>query len=169
MTDHELRKIDQIIDTYGDGRQNLIHVLQDIGVEFGYLPEDGLRRVSRRIGIPLTEVYGMARHINEREQLIPESIITKAPSAELKPDQIDQDNLPPYDLLDQILSLYLLEHLTLREIIGRGYDEQTAGSVLRMVGRAEYKRRQAPPVLKVSPRAFGTGRRMPIARSIYEA
>ena len=116
-----------------------------------------------------TEVYGLSRRINETEKLIPESILDKAPSAELRPDQTDQDNLPPYDLLDRILSLYLLEHLTLREIIARGYDEQTVSRVLRMVGRAEYKRRQAPPVLKVSRRAFGTGRRMPIARCIYEA
>ncbi len=116
-----------------------------------------------------TEVYGLAHRINEREELIPDSILAKAPSAELRPDQTDQDNLPSYDLLDRILSLYLLEHLTLREIIARGHDEQTVSKVLRMVGQAEYKRRQAPPVLKVSRRAFGTGRRMPIARRIYEA
>ena len=116
-----------------------------------------------------TEVYSLARHMNREREIIPETILDKAPSAELRPDQKDQDSLPPYDLLDQILGLYLLENLTLGEIVSRGYDRDLVAQVLRMVGRAEYKRRQAPPVLKVSRRAFGTGRRMPIARRIFEA
>ena len=101
--------------------------------------------------------------------MIPESVLTKAPSAELRPDQTDQDSLPPYDLLDQILNLYLLHSKTLEEITAAGFEEELVKNVLSMVGKAEFKRRQAPPVLKVSPRAFGTGRRIPIARTIHEA
>jgi len=116
-----------------------------------------------------TEVYALARTLNRDKELIPESVITKVPSAELRPDQTDQDSLPPYDLLDQILHLYLLQSKTLEEITAAGFEEELVKSVLSMVGKAEFKRRQAPPVLKVSPRAFGTGRRIPIARTIHEA
>jgi NAD+ synthase (glutamine-hydrolysing) len=115
-----------------------------------------------------TEVYELARYINSSGDLIPESVISKPPSAELRPDQRDDDSLPPYDALDRVLSLYLLENLTLEEIVAKGLPKDVVSQVLRMVGRAEYKRRQAPPVLKVSSRAFGTGRRMPIARHIFE-
>ena len=115
-----------------------------------------------------TEVYELARHINSRGELIPESVLEKPPSAELRPDQRDEDSLPSYDTLDRVLSLYLLENLTLDEIVARGLSKDLVIQVLGMVGRAEYKRRQAPPVLKVSSRAFGTGRRMPIARHIFE-
>jgi NAD+ synthase (glutamine-hydrolysing) len=115
-----------------------------------------------------TEVYELARHLNRDREVIPEAVLQKAPSAELRPDQVDQDSLPPYDLLDRILTLYLLQNKTRGEIVGEGLDPGTVDKVLRMVGKAEYKRRQAPPVLKVSARAFGTGRRMPIARHIYE-
>jgi NAD+ synthase (glutamine-hydrolysing) len=116
-----------------------------------------------------TEVYALARSLNREKAVIPESILTKAPSAELRPDQTDQDSLPPYDLLDQILQLYLLQSKTLEEITAAGFDGKLVKDVLTMVGRAEFKRRQAPPVLKVSPRAFGTGRRIPLARVIHEA
>lgn len=112
------------------------------------------------------EVYGLARAINARGRLIPEAIFTKAPSAELRPGQKDQDSLPPYDVLDAILKQYLLDNRSAEEISGNGFDPALVRSVLRMVDRAEYKRRQAPPVLKVSPKAFGTGRRVPIARKI---
>ncbi len=116
-----------------------------------------------------TEVYELARYINKDGEVIPESIIRKAPSAELRPGQKDLDTLPPYDLLDQILSRYILESKTAREIIKEGFNETLVREIISKVGYAEYKRRQAPPVLKVSPKAFGTGRRMPIARNIYEA
>ncbi len=115
-----------------------------------------------------TEVYALARHINREREIIPEAILTKAPSAELRPDQQDEDSLPPYDQLDRILRHYLVESQTYTEIVAGGHEAEVVRRVLRLVGRAEYKRRQAPPVLKVSPRAFGTGRRIPIARSIYE-
>ena len=115
-----------------------------------------------------TEVYELCRHINRRKPVIPETILTKAPSAELRPDQKDQDSLPPYDILDTILERYLMEGLSCDEIVSGGMDRKTVEEVIRLVGRSEYKRRQAPPVLKVSARAFGTGRRMPIARELFE-
>jgi NAD+ synthase (glutamine-hydrolysing) len=122
-----------------------------------------------------TEVFALCRRINEKAAAsgkkapIPEAILTKPPSAELRPDQKDQDSLPPYEVLDAVLKLYLFENLSQREIADRGWDAALAGSIIKTVARAEFKRRQAPPVLKVSPRAFGMGRRMPIARTIYEA
>lgn len=115
-----------------------------------------------------TEVYGLARHFNRDGEVIPDAIITKAPSAELRPDQKDEDSLPSYAILDEILTRYVIHSETSSQIIDAGYDPEIVTHVLHLVGRSEYKRRQAPPVLKVSPRAFGTGRRMPIARSIYE-
>lgn len=114
-----------------------------------------------------TEVYELARYINKRKRIIPEEILVKAPSAELRPDQRDEDSLPPYDLLDRILTHYLIDCRSAEEIVAAGMERSVVYRVLELVGRAEYKRRQAPPVLKVSTRAFGTGRRMPIARSIY--
>jgi NAD+ synthase (glutamine-hydrolysing) len=113
------------------------------------------------------EVYGLARAINSRERLIPEAIIDKAPSAELRPDQKDQDSLPPYETLDAILEKYLVQNKSAADIAACGFDAALVRSVILMVEKAEYKRRQAPPVLKVSPKAFGTGRRMPIARKFF--
>ncbi|GHT77309.1 NAD+ synthase [Spirochaetia bacterium] len=121
-----------------------------------------------------TEVFALCRRINERSQaegkgaVIPAAIIEKPPSAELRPDQKDQDSLPPYEDLDEILKLYLFDNLSKDEIAARGWDADLAGQIIKTVARAEFKRRQAPPVLKVSPRAFGMGRRMPIARTIFE-
>jgi NAD+ synthase (glutamine-hydrolysing) len=115
-----------------------------------------------------TEVYALARAINRTATVIPEAIITKPPSAELRPDQKDEDSLPPYDLLDGILHRYLVNSETHAQIVAAGFEPETVSRILALVGRSEYKRRQAPPVLKVSPKAFGTGRRMPIARRIYE-
>ena len=113
-----------------------------------------------------TQVYALSRSINARKRVIPEAIFAKAPSAELRPDQTDQDTLPPYETLDRILEFFLLGNKSREEIAAEGFDPSLVDSVLLMVGRAEYKRRQAPPVLKVSPKAFGMGRRMPIARKI---
>jgi NAD+ synthase (glutamine-hydrolysing) len=117
-----------------------------------------------------TEVFALCRRINEKagHDLIPEAILTKAPSAELRPNQKDQDSLPPYDILDAILRLYLFENLSADEIAVRGYERDLTAWIIKTCARAEFKRRQAPPVLKVSPRAFGMGRRMPIARAVYE-
>ena len=115
-----------------------------------------------------TEVYALSRAINEGSEIIPEATLTKPPSAELRPGQTDQDSLPDYAVLDRILQLYVIDNLTRGEIVARGFDDATVVDVLRRVGRAEYKRRQAPTILKVSARAFGTGRRFPIAREIHE-
>ena len=111
-----------------------------------------------------TQVYAVARSINTRGPLIPEAILTKPPSAELRPDQKDQDSLPPYETLDAILEKYLVKNMSLEEISAGGFESGLVRTVIGMVEKAEYKRRQAPPVLKVSPKAFGTGRRIPIAR-----
>ncbi|MDR2143059.1 MAG: NAD+ synthase [Treponema sp.] len=121
-----------------------------------------------------TEVFALCRRINERAlesgggAIIPGAIIAKPPSAELRPGQKDQDSLPPYEVLDEILKLYLFGNLSKDEIARRGWDGELAGKIIKTVARAEFKRRQAPPVLKVSPRAFGMGRRMPIARAVFE-
>ncbi|MDR0690415.1 MAG: NAD+ synthase [Spirochaetaceae bacterium] len=118
-----------------------------------------------------TEVFALCRRINARaggKAVIPEAIIAKPPSAELRPNQKDEDSLPPYEELDAILRLYLFDNLEGAEIAKQGWDSELTGRIIRTVARAEFKRRQAPPVLKVSPRAFGMGRRMPIARLVYE-
>jgi NAD+ synthase (glutamine-hydrolysing) len=118
--------------------------------------------------VPKTMVYRISRWLNRDRELVPDAIITKAPSAELRPGQTDQDNLPPYDLLDEILHLHVEKHLGAEEIIGQGFDESTVRRVLHLVGIAEFKRRQAAPGLKVTDRAFGIGWRMPIARKEYK-
>ncbi len=115
--------------------------------------------------VPKTLVYRVARAANARagRALIPERTFTKAPSAELRPDQTDQDTLPPYAVLDDILEAYVEERLPLDRIVAKGHDADTVRKVLRMVIASEYKRRQAAPVLKISEKAFGEGRRLPIA------
>ncbi|MDR2808915.1 MAG: NAD+ synthase [Spirochaetaceae bacterium] len=115
-----------------------------------------------------TEVFALCRRINEKSPVIPQAIIDKAPSAELRPNQTDQDSLPPYELLDEILKYYLLDNLSAAEIIALGFEPVMVKHVVHSVAASEFKRRQAPPVLKISKRAFGMGRRMPIARTTYE-
>lgn len=115
-----------------------------------------------------TEVFALCERIHAREGLIPRAIIDKPPSAELRPNQLDQDSLPPYPLLDAILERYIEGDKMADDIVAEGYDEATVRRVVSMTARAEYKRRQAAPVVKVSPRAFGMGRRMPIARAVHE-
>jgi NAD+ synthase/NAD+ synthase (glutamine-hydrolysing) len=116
--------------------------------------------------LPKTMVYRLARWLNSSRgrQIIPENVLSKAPSAELKPGQTDQDSLPPYEILDAILEKHIEEHQSAEEIIALGFDPQTVHQVLRMVKAAEFKRKQAPPGIKVTDRAFGSGWRMPIAR-----
>jgi NAD+ synthase/NAD+ synthase (glutamine-hydrolysing) len=114
--------------------------------------------------LPKMMVYRVVRWRNQRKPDIPEAILTKAPSAELRPDQKDQDTLPPYELLDQILELHVEQCQSAEEIIAQGFEEQTVRRVLRLVRMAEFKRKQAAPGLKVTSRAFGTGWRMPIVR-----
>jgi NAD+ synthase (glutamine-hydrolysing) len=118
--------------------------------------------------VPKTMVYELARWINREREIIPRSTIDKPPSAELKPNQKDQDTLPPYEILDKILQLYVEDNLSARDIIGRGFDEKTVRWVQRRVDLNEYKREQAAPGLKVTSRAFGVGRRMPIAQKYVD-
>jgi NAD+ synthase (glutamine-hydrolysing) len=109
-----------------------------------------------------TMVYELARWRNARGAVIPEHTLTRAPSAELKDGQTDQDTLPPYEVLDPILRLYVEEDRSAAEIAGLGFDDATVRRVIRMVDAAEYKRRQSPPGVKITPRAFGKDRRLPI-------
>ncbi len=115
--------------------------------------------------VPKTMVYRVARWLNQStgRTIIPESTLTKAPSAELRPNQTDQDSLPPYDVLDAILERHIERHQPAGEIVAAGFDSDTVIRVLRLVRTAEFKRKQAAPGLKVTDRAFGTGWRMPIA------
>ncbi|MDB6065899.1 MAG: nad+ synthetase [Pedosphaera sp.] len=114
--------------------------------------------------VPKTMVYRLARWINREKEIIPEASITKPPSAELRPDQTDQDSLPPYDVLDAILDAYVVKGKTLSEIVAAGFDDSTVKRVVRLIDFNEYKRRQAAPGLKVTSKAFGVGRRIPIAQ-----
>jgi NAD+ synthase (glutamine-hydrolysing) len=109
-----------------------------------------------------TEVFELARYINKDGEIIPENIITKPPSAELRPDQKDSDSLPDYAILDEILYQYIEQRQGPKEIINMGFDEAIVRKTLKLVNINEYKRYQTPPILRVSPKAFGMGRRMPI-------
>ncbi|HEY3761422.1 MAG TPA: NAD+ synthase [Verrucomicrobiae bacterium] len=111
-----------------------------------------------------TDVYKIARWVNGRKIVIPKNSISKPPSAELRPNQKDQDSLPPYEILDAILDLYVVKNLSKEQIIERGFEAGTVNDVLNKVNFAEYKRRQAAPALKISARAFGMGRLIPIAQ-----
>lgn len=111
-----------------------------------------------------TQVYALARWLNHAGVVIPEASITKPPSAELRPDQTDQDSLPPYDVLDRLLTRHVEGHADLQQLVADGFSADLAARVLHLVRISEFKRRQAAPGIKVSSRAFGTGWRMPIAR-----
>jgi NAD+ synthetase len=114
--------------------------------------------------LPKTRVYQVARWLNRDREVIPWNTIDKPPSAELRPDQKDQDTLPPYEVLDAILELYVEHHMSADEIISRGYEENTVRWVQRRVDLNEWKRHQAAPGLRVTSKAFGIGRRMPIVQ-----
>lgn len=111
-----------------------------------------------------TKVYDLARYINRESEIIPDSTITKPPSAELRPDQKDEDSLPPYDLLDTILKKYIEDGMTRADIMKEGFEEELVKDIARKVDLNEYKRKQAPPGLKISSLAFGIGRRIPIVQ-----
>jgi NAD+ synthetase len=118
--------------------------------------------------VPKTRVFALCRWLNRDQAVIPTQVLSKPPSAELKPDQLDQDSLPPYDILDNILDRLIHQHQSASQIIQAGFDPEMVSKVCRLVKRAEFKRRQAAPALKVTDRAFGTGWRIPIAeRSPY--
>jgi len=114
--------------------------------------------------VPKTVVYDLAKLINREKEIIPARIITKAPSAELKPDQEDQDDLPAYDVLDRILKGYVEEACGVDDLVSMGYDRKLVEDIISRIDRSEYKRHQAPPGLKVTSKAFGYGRRYPLAQ-----
>lgn len=114
--------------------------------------------------VPKTMIYKISKWINRNEEIIPDASITKAPSAELRPNQTDQDSLPPYDVLDAILEMYVVQMRSSAEIIAAGFDEAVVRKIVRLIDLSEYKRRQAAPGLKVTSKAFGVGRRIPIAQ-----
>jgi NAD+ synthase (glutamine-hydrolysing) len=116
-----------------------------------------------------TDVYNLARWVNREREIIPRDSLIKPPSAELRPNQTDQDSLPPYPVLDAILDLYIVKNLSKTEIIRRGFAAATVNDIVNKVNFTEYKRRQAAPGLKISPRAFGMGRQIPIAQKFRSA
>jgi NAD+ synthase (glutamine-hydrolysing) len=136
----------------------------EIGVGYSTLYGDMAGGFAVIKDVPKTLVYELSAHVNARAQraVIPQSIIERAPSAELRPDQKDQDSLPPYPELDAILRAYVEEDRSVSELAALGFDPETAAKVARMVDRNEYKRRQAPPGIKITPRAFGRDWRLPI-------
>ena len=113
--------------------------------------------------VPKTRVYSLCNWLNRNNEIIPQNVLTKPPSAELKPGQVDQDSLPPYEILDDILQRLIHNYQSAAQIVTAGHDPVIVDRVIQMVARAEFKRRQAPPGLKITDRAFGTGWRMPIA------
>ncbi len=118
--------------------------------------------------VPKTTIYRLAKWINRNHEIIPTSSITKPPSAELRPNQTDQDSLPPYEILDAILDLHVVQGKSAAEILAAGFAEVTVRRILRLIDANEYKRRQSAPGLKVTTKAFGAGRRIPIAQKFRE-
>ncbi len=135
----------------------------EIAVGYCTLYGDMCGGLSVLADVPKTVVYELTAYINQERNIIPEAIVSKAPSAELRPDQKDQDTLPPYPVLDAILNLYIEENYSTAQIIECGFEPETVRWVLNTVNRNEYKRKQAAPGLKASTRAFGAARRMPLA------
>jgi NAD+ synthase (glutamine-hydrolysing) len=134
----------------------------EMAVGYGTLYGDLAGGISVLADIYKTEIYQLAAFINKDEKVIPENSITKPPSAELRPGQKDSDSLPEYSTLDPILYCYIERRLGPEEIIDFGYDEKLVRRILRLVNINEFKRHQTAPVLRISPKAFGVGRRVPI-------
>ena len=118
--------------------------------------------------VPKMLVYQISNWVNREREIIPAASISKPPSAELRPNQTDQDSLPPYEILDAILDAYVVQNRSVEEIIKSGFDAATVRRVVRLIDLSEYKRRQAAPGLKVTSRAFGVGRRVPVAQRYRE-
>ncbi len=135
----------------------------EIGVGYCTLYGDMAGGLAVISDVPKTSVYKVARYINREREVIPGNTLRRAPTAELRPNQKDQDSLPEYEVLDGILRLHVEDQLSVDEIVARGYSRPAVEDVIGMIYRSEYKRRQAAPGLRVTTRAFGTGRRMPIA------
>ncbi|TSJ42760.1 NAD+ synthase [Mucilaginibacter corticis] len=134
----------------------------EAAVGYGTLYGDMCGGISVIGDVYKTQVFELARYINREREIIPENSIIKPPSAELRPGQKDSDSLPEYDILDKILAEYIEHRCSSAEIIKMGYDEQTVYRAIKLINLAEHKRYQTPPILRVSPKAFGMGRRMPI-------
>jgi NAD+ synthase (glutamine-hydrolysing) len=156
------------------------NILMALSNEFGYLVLSTGNKSEMAVGyctlygdmsgglsvladVPKTMVYELARFINREGQVIPQYVLDRPPSAELRPDQKDQDTLPPYEILDRIMNYYLTEGYSYQDIISLGFQPETVRWVIRAIDRSEYKRRQAAPGLRVTSKAFGMGRRMPVA------
>jgi NAD+ synthase (glutamine-hydrolysing) len=118
--------------------------------------------------VPKMLVYAISHHRNTKSHVIPDRVLTKAPTAELRPDQKDSDSLPEYEILDRILKLYIENDRSAAEIVAKGFDEATVYKVMNLVDKSEYKRRQSPPGIKITPKAFGRDRRMPITNRYTE-
>jgi NAD+ synthase (glutamine-hydrolysing) len=134
----------------------------EAAVGYGTLYGDMAGGISVLGDVYKTDVYRLAEFINRQHEIIPENILTKPPSAELKPDQKDTDSLPDYEVLDQILYAYIEQQKALPDIIGEGMDERLTKRIIGLVNQNEYKRYQTPPILRISSKAFGVGRRMPL-------
>jgi NAD+ synthase (glutamine-hydrolysing) len=135
----------------------------ELAVGYGTLYGDMCGGISVIGDLYKTEIFELCRYINRTGEIIPENILTKEPSAELRPDQKDSDSLPPYEILDQILFYYIEERMGPAQIEAQGFDKVLVQKILKMVNINEWKRWQAPPVLRVSKKAFGPGRRVPIS------
>jgi NAD+ synthase (glutamine-hydrolysing) len=109
-----------------------------------------------------TDVYRLAGYINRDREVVPDHIITKPPSAELRPDQKDSDSLPPYEILDQVLEAYIEKQLSVEKVCEMGFDPQMVARIVKLINQNEYKRYQTPPILRISSKAFGVGRRLPL-------
>lgn len=136
----------------------------EIAVGYSTLYGDSCGAIAPIGDLLKTQVYELANYINRNEEIIPKNIIEKAPSAELRPDQKDSDSLPEYEILDKIIHHYVDELKSCQEIINLGFDDKTTKRILNMIDKAEYKRMQMPPIIKIANKAFGIGRRMPIAQ-----
>ncbi|HKK61929.1 MAG TPA: NAD+ synthase, partial [Bacteroidales bacterium] len=134
----------------------------ETAVGYGTLYGDMAGGLSALGDVYKNDVYKLAKHINLEKEIIPQNIIAKPPSAELKPDQKDSDSLPDYDTLDEILDLYIEKQIVSDQIIEMGYDKTIVNKITRLVNINEYKRYQTPPILRISSKAFGIGRRIPI-------
>jgi NAD+ synthetase len=136
----------------------------ELGVGYCTLYGDMVGGLAVISDVPKTLVYRLSHYVNSRQAVIPRATLEKPPSAELRPDQKDSDSLPPYEVLDAVLEDYVEDSHPAEEIAtDHGFDIEVVRRVIRMVDRAEYKRQQAAPGIKISPKAFGYGRRFPIA------
>ncbi|MBW2145740.1 MAG: NAD(+) synthase, partial [Deltaproteobacteria bacterium] len=136
----------------------------EVGVGYCTLYGDTCGGMAVISDVPKTMVYELCRFINQEEEIIPRAVLLKAPSAELRPDQTDQDTLPPYEILDPILQAYVEDLRSAEDIVAMGFAEETVRRVIKMVESSEYKRQQMAPGLKVTTKAFGFGRKLPIAQ-----